>query len=60
MSKPSARAGERKRVWGDEQVRVINRSKINLGMGGIGYSERLTNVKTRDFEIPGTGRRGFI
>ena len=44
-----------KSVWGDEQVQVINRSKINLGMGGIGYSESLTNVKTRDFEIPGTG-----
>ena len=24
-------------------------------MGGIGYSERFTNVKGRDFEIPGTG-----
>lgn len=34
---------------------VFNRSRINLGMGGIGYSERLTNVKGRDFEIPGTG-----
>jgi hypothetical protein len=42
-------------VWRDEQVRIINRSKINLGMGGIGYSERLTTVKTRDFEIPGAG-----
>jgi hypothetical protein len=42
-------------VWGEEQVRVINRSRINLGMGGIGYSESLTNVKTRDFEIPGVG-----
>jgi hypothetical protein len=42
-------------VWGDDQVRVINRSLINLGMGGIEYSESLTNVKTRDFEIPGTG-----
>jgi spore maturation protein CgeB len=42
-------------VWGDEQVEIINRSRINLGMGGIGYSEELTNVKTRDFEIPGTG-----
>jgi spore maturation protein CgeB len=42
-------------VWGDEQIRVINRSRINLGMGGIGYSESLTNVKTRDFEIPGAG-----
>jgi spore maturation protein CgeB len=42
-------------VWGAEQVEIINRSVINLGMGGIGYSEDLTNVKTRDFEIPGTG-----
>lgn len=34
---------------------IFNRSRINLGMGGIGYSESLTNVKGRDFEIPGTG-----
>jgi spore maturation protein CgeB len=39
----------------DEMVRIINRSIINLGVGGIGYSESLTNVKGRDFEIPGTG-----
>ncbi len=44
-----------KEVWEKEQVEIINRSVINLGMGGIGYSESLTNVKTRDFEIPGTG-----
>jgi len=42
-------------AWGQNQVEVFNRSLINLGMGGIGYSEDLTNVKTRDFEIPGTG-----
>ena len=36
-------------------VEIFNRSRINLGMGGIGYSESLTNVKGRDFEIPGTG-----
>ncbi len=42
-------------VWRDEQVEIINRSAINLGMGGIEYSETFTNVKTRDFEIPGTG-----
>lgn len=42
-------------TWGDEQIRLFNRSVINFGMGGIGYSERLTNVKSRDFEIPGTG-----
>ncbi|HWW62878.1 MAG TPA: glycosyltransferase, partial [Thermoanaerobaculia bacterium] len=37
------------------QVDLFNRSLINLGMGGIGYSEELTNVKGRDFEVPGTG-----
>lgn len=42
-------------VWGEAQVRIFNQSRVNLGMGGIGYSEQLTNVKTRDFEIPGTG-----
>jgi hypothetical protein len=42
-------------VWGDEQIAVINRSVINLGHGGIGYADDLMNVKTRDFEIPGTG-----
>ena len=44
-----------KSVWGEEQVGIINRSLINLGMGGIGYDEAFTNVKTRDFEIPGAG-----
>ena len=34
---------------------IFNRSQINLGMGGIGYSERLTNLKGRDFDVPGTG-----
>jgi len=42
-------------VWGDEQIAVINRSVINLGHGGVGYADDLMNVKTRDFEIPGTG-----
>jgi len=42
-------------VSADEQVEIFNRSRINLGMGGIGYSDQLTNVKARDFEIPGTG-----
>ena len=36
-------------------VGILNRSTINLGMVGIGYSESLTNLKARDFEIPGTG-----
>lgn len=41
--------------WADDVVEVFNRSQINLGMGGIGYSEALTTVKGRDFEVPGTG-----
>jgi len=39
----------------DDAVAVFNRSAINLGMGGVEYSEELTNVKGRDFEVPGTG-----
>lgn len=39
----------------DDIIAIFNRSVINLGMGGIEYSEDLTNVKGRDFEIPGTG-----
>ncbi len=42
-------------VWDEAQVDVFNRSRINLGMGGILHSPALTNVKTRDFEIPGCG-----
>ncbi len=41
--------------WVSDMVEIFNRSRINLGMGGIGYSDSLTNVKGRDFEIPGTG-----
>jgi hypothetical protein len=43
------------RVSIEKQVEIFNSSKINLGMGGIGYTENITNVKGRDFEIPGTG-----
>lgn len=39
----------------DDIAAIFNRSLINLGMGGIGYSESLTNVKGRDFDIPGSG-----
>lgn len=34
---------------------IFSRSKINLGMGGIGYEPHITNVKGRDFDIPGSG-----
>lgn len=42
-------------AWVNDSVEIFNRSHINLGMGGIGYSETLTNVKGRDFEIPAVG-----
>lgn len=41
-------------------VDIFNRSRINLGMGGIEYSEELTNLKARDFEVPGTGGGVYI
>ncbi len=47
-------------VWGEEQVKIFNRSWINLGHGGILHSESLTNVKTRDFEVPGTGGGAYV
>jgi spore maturation protein CgeB len=34
---------------------IANRTVVNLGIGEIGYSEALTNVKGRDFQIPGAG-----
>lgn len=34
---------------------ILNRSKICLGMGGIGFSEQITNLKNRDFDIPMCG-----
>ncbi|MDE2489564.1 MAG: glycosyltransferase [Elusimicrobia bacterium] len=48
------------RGWGpfisnDEFLRVLHRSRINLGMGGILHSEDLVNLKGRDFEVPATG-----
>ncbi len=41
--------------WVEDDNEVFNNSYINLGNGGIGYSEELTNVKGRDFDIPGSG-----
>jgi spore maturation protein CgeB len=34
---------------------VFRKSQINLGHGGVGYSESITNVKGRDFDIPSVG-----
>jgi hypothetical protein len=35
--------------------RFFGECKVNLGMGGVGYSMELTTLKGRDFEIPGAG-----
>ncbi len=44
----------------DEVNKVYSRSKIKLGFGGIRYSECLTNVKGRDFDIPCSGGGLYI
>jgi hypothetical protein len=46
--------------WVSDIVEVFNRSLVNLGMGGIEYSDTLTNLKGRDFEVPGTGGGAYI
>jgi hypothetical protein len=46
--------------WGrtltdDERIDLYSRSKICLGIGGVAYSERITCIKGRDFEVPAAG-----
>jgi hypothetical protein len=47
--------------WGTSEVpldqmgRFYSECKVNLGMGGVGYSMQLTTLKGRDFEVPGAG-----
>jgi len=53
-------SGWRNAAWVDDPVDVVRRSLINLGIGGIGFSERITNVKGRDFEIPAVGRGVYL
>ena len=43
------------RISDEKAAEIQCRSVINLGMGGIGMSESLTNVKGRDFEVPCNG-----
>lgn len=43
-----------------DPVEIFNRSHINLGMGEAAYSQTLTNVKGRDFEIPATGGGAYL
>jgi hypothetical protein len=42
-------------IGDDDLIRVFQRSKIILGLGGIGWSEQLKNVKGRDFDSPCVG-----
>jgi spore maturation protein CgeB len=39
----------------DEMIGLMQRAKIILGLGGIGWSLDLKNVKGRDFEAPCVG-----
>lgn len=58
-------AGIEVRCWGpetegglvsrEEVVRIFNRSRINLGFGGIGSTAAVTHLKTRDYEVPMSG-----
>jgi len=39
----------------EELVKLYSRSRINLGFAGIGYSQKLMCLKSRDFEVPMSG-----
>lgn len=39
---------------------VFRTSQISLGHGGVGHSERVLNVKGRDFDIPAIGGGAYI
>ncbi len=48
------------RGWGrtlswDEMAHCFAHSRINLGMAGVGHSDRIFCLKGRDFEVPLTG-----
>jgi spore maturation protein CgeB len=38
-----------------EKVEIYNRSRVNLGIGGTGLSNKITCIKGRDFEVPSCG-----
>ena len=39
----------------DDAIDIFRRTRINLGLGGTGWSPRLTCIKGRDFEVSSTG-----
>jgi hypothetical protein len=47
-------------IGADDASRLYQRSKIILGMGGIGWSADLKNVKGRDFEMPAVGNAVYL
>jgi len=47
-------------AWVEDPSEIANRSRINLGMGGINFAENLTNVKARDFEVPATAGGPYL
>lgn len=49
------RGWENGSVSNDDMKLVYARSRINLGVGGVGYSRRLVCLKGRDFEVPMSG-----
>jgi glycosyltransferase involved in cell wall biosynthesis len=47
-------------VGDDVVVDLYRRSKIVLGLGGIGWSEDLKNTKGRDFDAPAVGMAPYL
>lgn len=45
----------------DEEMRMVfRRSVVNLGIGWVGHSRRITNVKARDFDVPCAGGGAYL
>jgi spore maturation protein CgeB len=42
-------------IANEEMNSVYNKSRVNLGCGGIGFSKNLLCLKGRDFEVPMSG-----
>lgn len=49
------RGWESGEVSDEEMFSIFARSKINLGFGYVGYSDTITCLKGRDFDVPGSG-----
>lgn len=44
----------------EEKIAIFNRSVLNLGLGWAGWSDQITNVKGRDFELPCVGGGAYL